>query len=305
MARIAISTWDGGGNVPVIRTLADRLEQRGHAVEVQVGATLPPLLDGDVLLLDHMTSNDGLAAALDAGRPAAVLVHTMWSFVPSFEGGFAPAGYLDLLARFDRALVLGVEALDAPTLPVPANVRWVGPAIAPEGPDSGWSPPARSLVVVTLCSFDLGDAPVLQRVLDAVAGLAVDVVVTVRAGIDHASLRAPSNVELRGFTRHAALLPHADVFVGHGGLGGIMAAGAFGVPMVLFGIGLDQPHNAARVAAFGAGRSIPKDSAPDAIAAAIEAVRTGVDERTRAIDLANAIAGYGNAAVDEVEALLR
>jgi hypothetical protein len=305
MASIAISTWDGGGNLPVIRTLAERLEQRGHSVAVQVGAGLPPLLDADVLLLDHMTSNDGLAAALDSGKPAAVLVHTMWSFVPSFEGGFAPAGYLDLLARFDRALVLGVEALDAPTTVVPANVRWVGPPVAPEGPDAGWLPPARSLAVVTLCSFDLGDAPVLQRVLDAVASLPIDVVATAGAHIDRRALRVPSNVEVRGFTRHAALLPHADVFVGHGGLGGIMAAGAFGVPMVLLPLDIDQPLNAARVAAYGAGRSLPKDADPATIAAAIEAVRTGTAERSRAIDLANAIAGYGDAAVTEIESLLR
>lgn len=306
MARIAISTWEGGGNVGVIRTLAERLEQRGHAVHVQVAAKLPPLIDGDVLLIDHMTSNGGLGAALGTGLPAAVLVHTMWSFVRSLEGSFAPPGYLDLLARFDRALVLGVEALDAPIGPVPANVRWVGPVIAPEGPDAGWSPPARSLVVVTMASFDgLGDAPVVQRVLDAVAMLPVDAVVTLRADFPRRSLRVPPNVEVRGFTRHAALLPHADVFVGHAGLGGIMAASAFGVPMVLLALGLDQPHNAAKVAAYGAGRSLPKDAGAATIADAIEAVRTGTSERSRAIDLANAIAGYGNAVVDAVESLIR
>jgi hypothetical protein len=305
MARIAISTWDGGGNVPVIRALAERLEQRGHAVEVQVGAKLQPLLDGDLLLVDHMTSNDGLAAVLDTGRPTAALVHTMWSFVPRFEGGYAPVGYLDLLARFERALVLGVEELDAPEGPVPANVRWVGPAIAAEGPDAGWAPPPRSLVVVTMASFELGDAPVVQRVLDAVSTLPVDAVVTLRADFPRDELRVPSNVEARGFTRHAALLPHADVFVGHGGLGGIMAAGAFGVPMVLLALDLDQPHNAAKVAAHGAGRSLSREADPDTIAAAVEAVRTGTTERSRAIDLANAIAGYGDSAVAEIEALLR
>lgn len=306
MARIAISTWNGGGNVPVIGALADRLRRRGHGVEVQVDAPgASPRLDGDVLLVDHMLSNDALAAALDSGRPSAALVHTMWSFVSRFEGGYAPAGYLDLLARFERALVLGVEALDAPDRPVAANVRWVGPAIEPEGPDAGWAPPARSLVVVTLASFELGDAPVMQRVLDAVERLDVDVVVTLRPDFPRRDLRVPANVEVRGRTRHAALLPHADVFVGHGGHGGVMAAGAFGVPMVLLALDLDQLHNAERVAAFGAGRALDKASSPDAIATAIEAVRTGTTERTRAIDLANAIAGYGEAAVAEVEALLR
>jgi UDP:flavonoid glycosyltransferase YjiC (YdhE family) len=129
--------------------------------------------------------------------------------------------------------------------------------------------------------------------------------VTARADLDVASLRVPANARVVGYTRHAALLPHADLFVGHGGHGGIMAAGAFGVPMVLLPLDLDQPHNAAKAAAYGAARSLPKDSEPDAIGAAVEAVRTGTTERSRAIDLANAIAGYGDAAVTEIESLLR
>ena len=303
MARIVCSTWDGGGNLPVIRALLDRLQARGHDVQLQVSYSEPPRLDGDVVLVDHMTALAGLEAVVASGRPNAALVHTLWSFVPSLEGTFSPVGYLDVLGGLDARLVLSIEALDGS--PGAPGVRWVGPAIPPEGPDAGWHPPARSLVVVSMGSHDLGDGPVLQNVLDAVATLPVDAVVTVRDDLDRASLHVPSNAEVRGFTRHAALLPHADAFVGHGGHGGIMAALAFGVPMVLLPLDRDQPHNAARVAAVGAGRALDKAAGPDEIAAAIEAVRTGTTERSRAIDLANAIAGYGNAAVDAVEALLR
>lgn len=300
--RVACSTWDGGGNVAVFRALADRLRARGHDVALQVDWRSPPLRDGDVVLVDHMTSLDGLDAVLASGRPCATLVHTLWSFVPRLEGSFAPAGYLDRLARFPANLVCSVRELDDVD-GVPANVRWVGPVLEPEGPDAGWTPPARSLVVVSMGTTDLGEVPVLQRVLDALADEPVDVVATIGAHVPSGSLRVPANAEVRGFTRHSALLPHADVFVGHGGHGGIMAALAFGVPMVLVPLDRDQPHNAARAAAIGVARVVPKDADATAIRAAVQGTRTGTTERARAIDLANVIAGYGDAAVDAVEAL--
>jgi UDP:flavonoid glycosyltransferase YjiC (YdhE family) len=248
-----------------------------------------------------MTTTAGLESVLASGRPAATVVHTLWSFVPSLEGSFAPPGYLDVLARFGRHLVFSVRELDAG--PLPANVRHVGPVLEPEGPDAGWRPPDRSLVVVSMGTTDLGEAPVLQRILDGLAPLPVDVVATVGRHVDPAALRVPANARVTGFVRHAALLPHADLFIGHGGHGGIMAAGAFGVPMVLVPLDRDQPHNAARAEAIGVARVVHRDAEPDAIRAVVEAVRTGERERLGAMRLANAIAAFGNAAVEEVEGL--
>jgi UDP:flavonoid glycosyltransferase YjiC (YdhE family) len=47
----------------------------------------------------------------------------------------------------------------------------------------------------------------------------------------------------------------------HGGSGTVRGALAAGVPMVVVPLGADQPHNAQRVAAAGAGIAVP---APDA-----------------------------------------
>jgi MGT family glycosyltransferase len=159
------------------------------------------------------------------------------------------------------------------------------------------------LVVVSLGTTDMGEGIVLQRVLDALSTLPVDVLATVGTHVDRDALRVPPNATVTGYVRHAAVLPHADVFVGHGGHGGIMAAFAFGVPVVSVPLDRDQPQNAARVEAVGAGRTVAKDATTADIRDVIESVRTGMREREGAIRMANAIAGYGHAPVEAIESL--
>jgi len=104
---------------------------------------------------------------------------------------------------------------------------------------------------------------------------------------------------------HATLLPHADLFVGHAGHGGLMAALAHGLPIVCIPLDRDQPHNASRIAAVGAGVIVdtgaPIAAHRGAIAAAL------VDERLRsaAQRLSASIAALEGAPADAVEALLR
>lgn len=335
MARYLLVVPDGGGNVIVFLELARRLRARGHDLHAigsaslesrfraegipltaadgwgpGLGDELPPevaRVQPDAVLLDQIVSRPAHAAAEACGRPIGVIAHTAWSFVPEFDGPdrMHGAGYLDQLARFDRILVFTVEELDDPGVPRLPNVVHVGPMIENEGPDAGWTPPNQSLVVVSLGTTDMGEGPMLQRVLDGLASVPVAVVATAGPHLDVRSLRVPANARVAGLVRHAALFPHADVFVGHGGHGGIMSALAFGVPIVTMPIDRDQPHNARLVERAGAGRTVPKDASPAEIAAAVEAVRTGVREREGAIRMANAIASYGDRAVREVEALVR
>jgi MGT family glycosyltransferase len=232
----------------------------------------------------------------------ATVVHTLWSFVPSLEGTFAPVGYLDLLASVEHNVVFSVRDLDGTSFP--DNVVHVGPVIAPAGADAGWEPPGRPLVVVSLGTTPMDEIEVLQRVLDGLGELDVTVAATVGAHIDRSSLRVPPNARVSGYVEHAAMFPHADVFVGHGGHGGIMAALTFGVPVVSIPLDRDQPHNAERLEAVGAGCTVAKDSAPASIAAVVEAVRTNELQRDAARRMANAIADYDGAAVAQVEALL-
>jgi UDP:flavonoid glycosyltransferase YjiC (YdhE family) len=66
----------------------------------------------------------------------------------------------------------------------------------------------------------------------------------------------------------------------------------------------DQPHNAARVEAVGAGVTVAPDAVAAQLADAVERARLGEDVRIAAHRMAEVIAGYGECGVDEVEALL-
>jgi UDP:flavonoid glycosyltransferase YjiC (YdhE family) len=49
------------------------------------------------------------------------------------------------------------------------------------------------------------------------------------------------------------VLPHSDAVVCHGGSGSVIGSLAHGLPLLVLPMGADQPDNAARVEALGAG----------------------------------------------------
>jgi MGT family glycosyltransferase len=169
--------------------------------------------------------------------------------------------------------VTTLEALDRPEGAVPANVRYVGPLVEPPGDDAAWEPPGNPedgpLVVVSMGTTPMDEGVVLQRVLDALDGAPVRVLVTLGPHLDGGALRVPANTTLTGYRRHGAVLPHAGLSVNHAGLGTIGAALACGVPMVCLPLGRDQPDNADAAAAVGAARVLPPDTEPAVLRAAV------------------------------------
>ena len=303
MARIACTTMDGGGNVSVFRGLRDELAARGHDVRLTVGPWGGDVdLDGDVVVVDFMLRGDVHDAVASAGVPTVALVHTLWSFVPRFDGGMYPKGFLDQLARFDRIVVCTLPELDGSS-GVPGNVRFVGPP-AEVTVDEPWTPPAGPVVVVSLGTTDMGEGPTVQKVLDACAGIDAHVVATVGSHLDPSSFRVPANAEVVPLRPHATLLPHADLFVGHAGHGGIMAALRHGVPIVCVPLDRDQPANASRVAAVGAGVTVDTGAPLAALRGTIDAAMRDEGLRANARRLAADIAALDGAPADAVEALL-
>jgi MGT family glycosyltransferase len=145
---------------------------------------------------------------------------------------------------------------------VPGNVRYVGPQL--DDADGGsWEHPwtgadKRPLVLVSLSSTVMGQEGLLQRAADALGQLPVHALVTTGPAVDPAVIRAPQNVSVRRWARHADILPYCAAVVTHGGHGTVLKALAAAVPLVIAPLviaplGRDQPDNAARVIHAGAG----------------------------------------------------
>ncbi len=111
-------------------------------------------------------------------------------------------------------------------------------------------------------------------VLDSLAELPVRVLVTVGEAADPAALGPlPPRVHAERFVPQHQVLGAATVMVTHGGSGSVLGALAAGVPLVVLPLFADQPQNAGRVAAVGAGMTVAGGpAAAGQIGAAVAAV---------------------------------
>jgi UDP:flavonoid glycosyltransferase YjiC (YdhE family) len=112
---------------------------------------------------------------------------------------------------------------------------------------------------------------VYRRAIDALAGLPLRVLVTVGRDRDPAEVgRVPANVRVERWVAQADLMPHVAAMVCHGGSGTVTMGLAGGVPMAVVPLFADQPWNAERVDALGAG--IALSGGPDAVDGLREAI---------------------------------
>jgi UDP:flavonoid glycosyltransferase YjiC (YdhE family) len=244
----------------------------------------------DLVVRDSMEFG-AVVAAERAGVPhARVAVHMV-----SFEEGIAAlaAEPLDKLRRDaglppDQAAFLRSEPVftafpasldDAPDergqLPVPFRVRIIEkePSAAP----ASWAPPgdSRPLVYVTFGTI-AGSSPgvrsVYRTALEAIASLPVRALLTTGRGMEEGTLGAiPANVHVEEWVPQRDVVARAAALVCHGGSGTVRGSLAAGVPMVVVPLFADQPHNARRVAAVGAGIALPDPDA-SSLRAAVERV---------------------------------
>ena len=112
----------------------------------------------------------------------------------------------------------------------------------------------------------------LQRAADALGRLPVHALMTTGPAVDPAMIRAPENVAVRRWARHADVLPHCSAVVTHGGHGTVIKALAAAVPLVIALLGRDQPDNAARVVHAEAGLRVRKNVSTAALRAAVARV---------------------------------
>jgi UDP:flavonoid glycosyltransferase YjiC (YdhE family) len=110
-----------------------------------------------------------------------------------------------------------------------------------------------------------------RSAIDAFAALPIRVLVTVGRDRDPADLgRLPANVQVERWVPQREVMPHAAAMVCHGGSGTVTMGLAAGVPMAVVPLFADQPFNADRIAAIGAGIAI--DGGPQAVSKLGDAV---------------------------------
>jgi MGT family glycosyltransferase len=279
----------------------------------------------DLVVTDAFLSA-GLAAAEKAGVPAVPLVHVLYA--PTVDGPLAtqwdatramvestrrrleipevdPALPLmaGLWAPCPLVLACAPQAFDLPSEHLPSNARYVGPIL--DQPTVSPRQPGQGRVLVSFSTTAMGQRDVIQRTLDALADVDVEVVCTL-GGIPVEDLSPPSNASVSDWISHSEVLPRTDVVVTHAGLSTVMTSLASGVPMVCMPMGRDQPLNAQRVATLGLGIELSPEATADAIRQAVLGVLDDAGFRQRAESMAEGIAAYGNGtvAVQELESLL-
>jgi len=121
----------------------------------------------------------------------------------------------------------------------------------------------RPLVYVTLGTIFTGYPTLWRTLLTALSRLDVDAVVTTGSADPSELPKPPSNVAVERYIPQSQLLPHCSAVVCHAGFNTLIGAFVHGLPCVCLPLDADQPVNAARCAAAGAGVNLANASPRD------------------------------------------
>lgn len=261
----------------------------------------------DVAIVDCLLWGDQAAAEAN-GVPTVVFVHTLYGrFIGDNSGEQLPervgalnrtrAGWgLAAVSQPRQAwegspcvLVASASVLDLPNLP--ENVLHVGPLRHDESSATATAelPRGKPLVLISFSTSKLVVPRTVQRVLDAVAGLPVQGLLTTGDHLQQTMLDVPANVAVSSYVPHSVAMPHVDLVVTHAGHGTVMAALSASVPLVCLPSIADQPFISSRVQELGAGRTIPSTSPAEHIRDVLAKVLWSPSYRAKAREVAEAI----------------
>lgn len=251
---------------------------------------------------EHGVPHARVAVSLAAAEEAALAIAR-----PVLDG--RRGGVVDSIHASPYLSLFPASLEDPDASEPPATYRFRDPADRPSRqalPD-WWPGDDAPLVYISFGSVT-GSTPMagalFGAVLEAVAELPARVLLTIGHGTNADDLRpAPPNVHVARWVLQADVFAHASAVVCHGGSGTTLGALAAGLPLVVVPLFADQPENARRVAAVGAGIAVDQDEAGPR-----EPIRSTIDPaRLRsAIEAILADPGYGHAArriAEEMRAL--
>ena len=115
--------------------------------------------------------------------------------------------------------------------------------------------PDRPTVYATLGTvFNSRTPGLFEAILDGLRDEPINLVLTIGRDRDPDEFGPqPDNVHVERYVPQRLLLPYCDLVITHAGFGTVCAALSLGLPMVAIPIDADQPINAKRCAALGAG----------------------------------------------------
>jgi UDP:flavonoid glycosyltransferase YjiC (YdhE family) len=231
----------------------------------------------DAIVVDVMLSA-GISEVLKVNIPTVVFVHCFYRGTQDFAAG--PIGWLlrlrgtpPLAAEHSEALTVVSARADLDPMRATPPVHHAG--VAWQGVPKAASPTPVPRILVSLSTLAFaGQRRMMQNILDAIAPLDAEAVVTVGPGIDAAGLRIPGNASMHAWLDHDEILATTSLVVGHGGHSTTMRALSFGVPLVVMPANtlIDQPLVGAVLEKVGAGVLLRKHAGPKRIRAAIDTV---------------------------------
>lgn len=249
--------------------------------------------------LRHVTQGYGLRP------PRAYLEDAMRFFAPHWrarglqapaDAGLQPHLYLDIApASLLPSSVPAAQGLCRFNAYRPARG---GPSALPAALQAALVGPmtSRPRIYVTFGTV-FNRSPALAVAVRAAARLGGTVVVTAGADGDLQGLaELGADVHVHRFVDQAALLPHCEVVVSHGGAGTLLGAAAHGVPHLVLPQAADHFRNARALAAVHAGCSVePACQTVDAVGASLSAVLEGGALDAGAATLARELAAMPDA----------
>ncbi len=261
-------------------------------------AALLPELRPDLVVYEHMELGAPVAAhavgiptvchALSPRLPDDVIkivahdrLERLWA---DYGGG---PGTLDVFTG-DVYVDIVPEVLQQPSFlsdPARMTMRPV-PFAEPDATVPAWvGHHTRPLVYLTLGTVVATDE-VLMPAVEGLATLDAEILVALGSAAGAARPELPANVHVEAFVNQAALMPHVDLAVHHGGTGTVLGALTHGTPQLLLPKGADQFFNADAMAAAGLADVIePSDVTADAVATL---AKVAMAERRPAVDAVRA-----------------
>jgi UDP:flavonoid glycosyltransferase YjiC (YdhE family) len=251
----------------------------------------------DMLIVDCLLLG-AIDAAAKAGLRTVALVHSFYAF---FDGPFRRTPITAALAmrglgprrvmqQAHRILVCADPQLDpagnqAGHLAKDGKVVWAGAVVDPDRPARPVPPGSTPRILISLSTTVFkGQDVFMQKALDAVAELTLEVVLTTGPAMDPGTLRAPPNTTVHRYLPHREVMPECVAVVGHGGHATTMLALAHGLPLVIAPMHplLDQRMVGRAVQDAGAGLLIKPSASTDEIAGAVGAVMNSATIRAAA-----------------------